>query len=108
MDMDSDDSLSDLSELSDFRDLTDLTERLWDITDEEDADCDAESPPVVQAGRRLWRHAEDRHGKYSMQIGTGGVWAWLLLLSHYPAAAATAPGGSSSMAWRPQLLVVVA
>ena len=57
MDMDSDDSMSVPSELSNFRDLTDLTERLWDITNEEDADCDAESPPVVQAGRGLWRHA---------------------------------------------------
>ena len=91
MDMDSDDSLSDLSELSDFRDLTDLTERLWDITDEEDADCDAESPPVVQAGRRLWRHAEDRHGKYAnrhrRRMGMAVV-------------AVALPGGSSNNARR--------
>ncbi len=63
MGMDSDDSLSDLSEFSDFNDLTDFTERLWDSNDEEYADCDAEIPPGVQEGRRLWRHAEDRHGK---------------------------------------------
>ena len=60
MEMDSDDNLSDLSEFSDFSDLTDITERLWDSAEEEDAHCDAQSPPVMQEGRRLWRHAEDR------------------------------------------------
>ena len=60
MDMDSDSNSSELSDFSDFSDLTDITERLWESSDEELADCDAESPPVVQEGRLLWMHSEDR------------------------------------------------
>ena len=61
--MDADDDLSELSDFSDFSDLSNLTETLWDTSDEEDEDTDAEDSPVVQEGRRLWKHAEDRHGK---------------------------------------------
>ena len=58
MDMDADSS-SEVSDFSDFSDLTDITERLWDSTDEEDPECDKEDA-VVQEGRRLWMHSEDR------------------------------------------------
>ena len=64
--MDADDSSSEFSEYSDFSDLSNITEALWDTSDEEgeeDDNCDAEDSPVVQEGRRLWVHAEDRHGK---------------------------------------------
>ena len=60
---DEEDSSTELSDFSDFSDLSNLTETLWDTSDEEDEDCDAEDSPVVQEGRRLWMHAEDRHGK---------------------------------------------
>ena len=58
MDMDADSS-SEVSDFFDFCDLTDITERLWDSTDEEDPECDKEDA-VVQEGRRLWMHSEDR------------------------------------------------
>ena len=50
---------------SDFSGLYNTTETLWDASDEEDEECDAEHSPVVQEGRRLWVHAEGRHGKAS-------------------------------------------
>ncbi len=61
--MDADDISSELSDFSDFSDLSNITERLWDTSDEEDEedeDCDAGDSPVVQEGRRLLVHAEDR------------------------------------------------
>ncbi len=61
--MEADDISSDLSDFSDFSDLSNITERLWDTSDEEGEECDAGDSPVVQEGRRLWVHAEDRHGK---------------------------------------------
>ncbi len=65
--MDADNNSSELSDFSDFSDLADITERLWDNSDEEHADCDAESPSVVQEGRRLWMHSEDRPPRSSNQ-----------------------------------------
>ena len=61
--MDADGSSSEDSDYSDINGLSNTTETLWDASDEEDEECDAEDSPVVQEGRRLWVHAEDRHGK---------------------------------------------
>ena len=60
---DEEDSSTELSDFSNFSDLSNLTETLWDTSDEEDEDCDAEDSPVVREGRTLWVHAEDRHRK---------------------------------------------
>ena len=68
---------------------------------------------MVQEGRRLWVHAEDRLGKAGNRhrrrmerLQVGGK-ERLMLLSHDLVAAAAAPGGSNCKVWRPQLLLLL-